>query len=136
MKLNFKLKSSSQKVFSILSDAKQFEKFHPVIFKIDDLGNDNYLIHETLKFLFIPITFIYPAKILSNKEKGMVQMTAVVMKLVKVELNFLIKEFTTYTEVVEDIKINSWLPAHPIMMMIFKKQHGKLFLNIDADLVS
>jgi hypothetical protein len=51
-------------------------------------------------------------------------------------LNFLIKEFTTYTEVVEDIKINSWLPAHPVLMMIFKKQHGKLFLNIDADLVS
>jgi len=136
MKLNFKLKSSTQKVFSILSDAKLFEKFHPVIFKIDDLGNDNYLIHETLTFLLIPITFTYPAKILSNKEKGMVQMTAVVMKLVKVELNFLIKEFTTYTEVVEDIKINSWLPAHPVMMMIFKKQHGKLFLNIDADLVS
>jgi hypothetical protein len=136
MKLNFKLKSSTQKVFSILSDAKLFEKFHPVIFKIDDLGNDNYLIHETLKFLLIPITFTYPAKILSNKEKGMVQMNAVVMKLVKVELNFLIKEFTTYTEVVEDIKINSWLPAHPVMMMIFKKQHGKLFLNIDADLVS
>lgn len=136
MKLNFKLKSSTQKVFSILSDAKQFEKFHPVIFKIDDLGNDNYLIHETLTFLLIPITFTYPAKILSNKEKGMVQMNAVVMKLVKVELNFLIKEFTTYTEVVEDIKINSWLPAHPVMMMIFKKQHGKLFLNIDADLVS
>ncbi len=136
MKLNFKLKSSTQKVFSILSDAKQFEKFHPVIFKIDDLGNDNYFIHETLKFLFIPITFTYPAKILSNKEKGMVQMNAVVMKLVKVELNFLIKDFTTYTEVVEDIKINSWLPAHPVMMMIFKKQHGKLFLNIDADLVS
>ena len=136
MKLNFKLKSSTQKVFSILSDAKQFEKFHPVIFKIDDLGNDNYLIHETLKFLFIPITFTYPAKILSNKEKGMVQMNAVVMKLVKVELNFLIKEFTTYTEVVEDIKINSWLPAHTVMVMIFKKQHGKLFLNIDADLVS
>jgi hypothetical protein len=136
MKLNFKLKSSTQKVFSILSDAKQFEKFHPVIFKIDDLGNDNYLIHETLTFLLIPITFTYPAKILSNKEKGMVQMNAVVMKLVKVELNFLIKEFTTYTEVVEDIKINSWLPAHPVLMMIFKKQHGKLFLNIDADLVS
>ncbi len=132
MKLNFKLKSTSQKVFFILSDAKLFEKFHPVIFKIDDLGNDHFLIHETLKFLFIPITFTYPAKISSNKEKGIVQMNAVVMKLVKVELNFLIKDFSTYTEVVEEIKIHSWLPAHPVMMMIFKKQHNILFENIEA----
>lgn len=133
MILKFKLKSSSQKVFSILSDAKLFEKFHPVIFKIDDLGNDHFLIHETLKFLFIPITFTYPAKISPNKEKGIVQMNAVVMKLVKVDLNFLITETPVCTELVEEIKIQSWLPVHPVMRMIFKIQHAKLVLNIDTD---
>ncbi len=133
MILKFKLKSSPKKVFSILSDAKLFEKFHPVIFKIDDLGNDHFLIHETLKFLFIPITFTYPAKISSNKEKGIVQMNAVVMKIVKVDLNFLIAETPNCTEIVEEINIQSWLPVHPVMRMIFKQQHTKLFLNIDAD---
>lgn len=132
MIFKFKLKSSPQKVFSVLSDAKQFEKFHPVIFKIDDLGNDHFLIHETLKFLYIPITFTYPAKISSNKEKGIVQMNAIVMKLVKVELNFLMTETPDFTEIVEEINIQSWLPVHPVMMLIFKQQHAKLFLNIDA----
>src|SRR5690606_40899548 len=53
---------SSDLVFDYLTDMQKFVLVHPVISKIDSTGQESYLVHETLKFGFVPFSFTYPAR--------------------------------------------------------------------------
>ena len=130
MKLNFKLNKSPDFVFDYLTDMQKFVLVHPVISKINDLGENNYKVFETLKFGFIPFSFIYPVIIASNFKDRSVVIKATVMKLTKIEMVFNIKVENGSTIVHERIHFESVLPIKSIMQSIFKKQHNLLFKNI------
>ena len=57
MKLSFRIHKKSDLVFDYLTDMQKFVSVHPVISKIDNTGQESYLVHETLKFGFIPFSF-------------------------------------------------------------------------------
>jgi carbon monoxide dehydrogenase subunit G len=57
MQLSFKVKKTSDIIFDYLTDMQKVTSVHPVIFQINKTGNKSYLIHEMLKFGFIPISF-------------------------------------------------------------------------------
>lgn len=117
-------------VYDYLSDAKKFTSVHPVIYDIKEKGNNELLVYERLPLLFIPIRFTYPARIIGNGNKDQVLMTATVMKLVHIRLEFRLQAEAQHTRVVEEIDLRSFLPVHFIMYRIFKKQHRQLFRNI------
>jgi hypothetical protein len=110
---------------------QKYVSVHPVIYKIDNLGNDNYLVHETLKLLFIPISFKYPVTIEKNLAGKSVRMKATVFKWTKIEINFAVKTEGTDTIVDENVKFKSKLPVKFILKRIFRKQHNQLFKNIE-----
>lgn len=66
MKLSFRIHNKSDIIFEYLTDMQKFVSVHPVIFKIENSSNNNYLVHETLKFGFIPFSFTYPVNIEKN----------------------------------------------------------------------
>jgi carbon monoxide dehydrogenase subunit G len=132
MELSFKIKKPIDFVFEQLEDMQKFASCHPVISKIDSTGNNNYLVYETLKIGFIPFSFTYPVTIESNIDTQTISYYAVVMKLTKIKMNFVLTTESEYTIIRETIEFNSPLPVKNIMGAIFKKQHTQLFKNIES----
>lgn len=128
MLLTFEIKKSVDFVFDHLVDMQKFRSVHPVIFKIDDKGNEEYLIHEKLKF--IPFPFRYPVTVEVDSAQHEVMYYATIMGLVKVEMHFVLKEEGEYTRVDEKIEFKSFLPVGFIMNRVFRKQHALLFRNM------
>lgn len=131
MNLSFRINKSADFVFEYLTDMQKFVSVHPVITKINKTGTNSYLVYETLKIGFIPFSFTYPATIESIQADKVVIMRATVMKLTKIEMTFALKTDKDFTVIEENIQFKSPLPVHFIMQNIFKKQHSKLFKNME-----
>ena len=132
MKLSFRLQKSSDYIFDYLTDMQKYISVHPVIFKVDRTSDERYLVHETLKFGFLPFTFTYPVTIEKSPIEKTITMRAVVMEFTKIEMNFVLTTDNCSTIVEETIQFHSPLPVKFIMEVVFKKQHTQLFKNIEA----
>ena len=130
MKLSFRIHKKSDLIFDYLTDMQKFVSVHPVIYRIDNTSDKNYLVHEKLKFGFIPFSLTYPVTVEKNTLDKTVIIRATVFKLTKIEMKFVLKADNDYTIIDEEIKLKSPLPVKFIMESIFKKQHDQLFKNI------
>jgi hypothetical protein len=99
---------------------------------MDHLGNETYLVHETLKFGFIPFSFTYPATIEKCTMNNTVTIMATIFKLTKIEIFFALKADNGCTIIEEEVHFKSPLPVVFFMESIFQKLHGKLFRQIEA----
>jgi len=131
MKLSFKINKNTDLTFGYLTDMQKFVSVHPVIFKIYDMGNESYLVHETLKFGFIPFSFTYPVTIEKNIVDKKVTIRATVFKMTKIEMKFNLSADNDFTIIDEEINFKSPLPIKLIMESILKTQHNQLFKNIE-----
>ena len=131
MILHFSVNKPIAFVFEQLSNMDKFIEIHPVIYKIDPLGQNNYLIFEKLKFAFVPYAFTYPASLSSDIENKRVTMKALVMKLVSINILFEMKTEGDATLVKETVEFRSFLPLQPLLKLIFKKQHAELFSRLN-----
>ncbi len=127
----FKIKKSVALVFEYLTDMQKFVKVHPLIYKIDKLQDNKYVIFEKLKMGFIPYSFTYFATVDSDFEQKTVLIKAVIMKIVYVEMFYTITPENGYTVINERINIKTILPVKSIMKSIFQQQHELLFKNIE-----
>ena len=132
MQLTFNLQQPIEVVFDYLTDMQKFVSVHPVITKMDWLSANKYLVHETLRFGFIPVSFTYPVTIDQNDKDKTIVIRATVMKITKIEMNYKLDRFNGLTTIDETITIKSLLPIQSVMERIFRKQHGLLFQNIGA----
>ncbi|MDQ3111281.1 MAG: SRPBCC family protein [Bacteroidota bacterium] len=130
MKLTHKINKSPGFVFGHLTDIQKFVSVHPVIYKMENLQENQYKVFETLKFGFIPYSFSYFATIDGDEKNQHVVMRATVMKINKIEMVFNLMEEEKYTIVEEEIIFKSPLPIKRMMQSIFRKQHMQLFENI------
>jgi carbon monoxide dehydrogenase subunit G len=131
MKLSFSIKKPADVVLEYLTDMQKYVSVHPVITQIDNLGNDNYLVHETLKLGPIPFSFTYPVSIQNVPHSNVVVYQATVLKITKIEMTFKITRGKRSTVIEENLKFKSPLPIKSIMENIFRKQHRQLFRNIE-----
>lgn len=131
MNLTFRINKNIDFTFDYLTDMQKFVSAHPVIFQIDNIGSESYLVHETLKFWFIPFSFTYPVTIEKNISGKKVVIRATVFKLTKIEMKFDLKTDNEFTIIDEEINFKSPLPIKFIMEGIFKTQHSQLFKNIE-----
>lgn len=132
MELTFKLKKSPDHVFEHLSDMQKFTAVHPVISKIENIQANKYLVHETLKFGFIPFSFTYPVKVEKNENTKSVTFNATVFKLINIDMIFKIMAEGEFAIIKENIKFKSLLPVKFVMQKVFKEQHTQLFKNIES----
>ena len=132
MNLIFKINKPINTVFDYLTDIQKFVALHPVISKIDNLSGNNYLVYETLKLGFIPISFTYPVTIDQSFNNKKILIRATVMKLTKIEMSYTLTADNNSTIINESITFKSPLPIKSIMQNIFRKQHTLLFEKIEA----
>ena len=97
MKLLFRINKNIDFAFDYLTDMQKFVSVHPVIFQIDNIGNERYLVHEKLKFGFIPFSFTYPVTIEKNILDKKVTIRAIVFKFTKIEMKFNLKTDNNFT---------------------------------------
>lgn len=131
MKLSFRINKNIDFTFDYLTDMQKFVSVHPVIFQIDNLLDEKYLVHESLKFGFIVFSFTYPVSIEKDIENKKVTIKATVFKITKIEMIFDIKAVNGFSIIDEEINIKTPLPIKFIMESIFKTQHNQLFKNIE-----
>ena len=60
MVLTYSINKPVEIVYDCLTDMQKFVSVHPIIYKIENKGENEYLVFETLKVLFIPVSFTYP----------------------------------------------------------------------------
>lgn len=130
LELSYQINQPVSLVFESLTNMQKFVSVHPIIFKIEPLENNKYLIHERLKIAFIPFSFTYVATVEGDKEKGLITIKATVFKVTKIEMRFQLSSKNNQTLVSETVNFKSHLPVEPIMKAVFKKQHQLLFQNI------
>ncbi len=131
MILTFNINKPINVVFEHLTNMQKFVTVHPIIYKIEDKGSNQYLVFEKLKMLFIPVSFTYPAKVEGNFQNKQVTICAVVKKMTHIKMNYVLENDNGRTKITETISIRSPLPIGSIMQKIFTKQHTKLFKNIE-----
>ena len=131
MKLNFIINKPINEVFNYLTDMQKFVSVHPVITKIDNLGNNQYIAHETLKIGFIPISFTYPFNVDKNVSGQTIDMYATVMKVIQISIEFKLISKNGSTTVDETIQFKTFLPIKLVLSKIFRSQHEELFKNIE-----
>jgi len=129
--LTFEVKKPLETVFENLTDMQKFVSFHPIISKIEPISDNNYLVYETLKFGFIPVSFTYQVLVSSSLAEKTVEMKATVLKFTKIQIAFELKSKGDYTVITENILFKSPFPVKGIMSKIFKKQHKILFANMN-----
>jgi len=132
MKLSFKILKNIDLVYEYLTDMKKFVSVHPVISQINNISDESYIVHETLKFGPIPFSFSYPVTIEKDAAKKKIIIRAKVYKMTKIEMQFVLKSENNYTIIEEEIEFKSLLPIESLMQRIFKEQHMQLFKNIEA----
>ena len=128
MTLEFTVNKPRQKVFEYLTDMQKFVEVHPVIFKMDKINENEYLVYEKLNY--IPFPFKYKAVVEGNQAGDKVFIKATVMKIIHIRMSFDLLEMKEETKITENVDFRSFLPVHPVMRSIFRTQHNILFANI------
>jgi carbon monoxide dehydrogenase subunit G len=131
MKLSIRSGKEVEVIFDYLTDMQKFVSVHPVIFQMDKMGKESYLVHETLKFGLVSFSFSYPVVIEKNDQNKTVIMKATVFKFTSIEMKFVLKVAGDSTLIEEEIQFTSPLPVKFLMERIFRNQHQKLFKNIE-----
>lgn len=134
MQLQFKLNKNIEDVFLYLTDMQKFVSVHPLIFKMESLDRDKYLVYEKIKIGFIPITFTYPVTIQRDGYKRPIVFKAVVFKLTKITMRFELAGSHLQTIITETVTFETPLPIKWLLKLIFKKQHKKLFETLERSI--
>jgi carbon monoxide dehydrogenase subunit G len=129
--LTFEVKKPLETVFENLTDMQKFVSNHPVIDKIEPLSKNIFLVNETLKLGFIPVSFRYQFSLNMNLLEQTVEMNATVMKFTKIKMVFVVKSEGHSSQVTETILFKSTFPIKWNMSKIFKIQHITLFANMN-----
>jgi len=130
MTIEFNVNKPADIVFEYLSDMQKFVSVHPIIYKIDPLGENKYFVFERLTLLYIPWNFTYVVNIDARKETKEIIITTTVKKMVHIKMHFVIEESSGNSRIKESVTFKSFLPVTAIMSKIFSDQHTQLFLNI------
>ena len=128
--LSFFVPRSAEFVFDCLTNPVQFVAAHPVIYRMDALGDDRYRVFERLPLGPVTLGFTYEATIKGDAARRRVAMRARVLAVVTIAMEFQLTPAAGGTLVQEQVTFTSWLPVGPAMRGIFRKLHTQLFTNI------
>lgn len=132
MTLEYLLNKPISFVFQHLADPHEFIKVHPLIYKCEQVGNNEFRFYEKQLFLgFIPHRFSYIVRVNANADKNLVTMNAVAMHVVKIELIFQLSEKQGKTYIKEDVNLKSIFPIIFFVKYIFRTVHKTIFENIE-----
>lgn len=129
MKLTFSVKTSINTVLDYLTDIEKFVFIHPIIYKMEALGNNQYKVYEKVKIGFFRYAFNYIAKIETYQNEVIIE--AKIKGMSSIKMHFYLSENNNQTIIEEVITIKSILPIKKFMHKLFQEQHTILFSNLE-----
>ncbi len=132
MVLTYTLNKPAAFIFDYLTDMDKFVSIHPMITRIDSLGDSRYLVHETMKLGFIPYSFTYPVSIAGDAREHKVTIRATVMKMTHILMEYAIRQEGGQAIVEETITFKTLLPIKKVLEKLFREQHELLFRNMNT----
>ncbi len=127
--LRFTSSKSIDEVKAHLLDAAKFVAVHPLIYRMDAIGNQTFRVYEQVKFGFVPYRFTYTAVI--KHEADAVIIEATISRFTKLAMHFTFSSENHRTVINEQLQIESPLPIHRFMQRLILKQHQHMFDTID-----
>lgn len=132
MVLEYLLNKPISFVFKHLADPYEFVKVHPLIYKCEQVGNNEFRFYEKQQFLgFISHRFSYIVQVNADPDKQRVTMNAVAMRIVKIELIFQLSEKQGKTYIQEDVNLQAIFPILFFANHIFRTVHKTIFEHIE-----
>ncbi|MFN0204308.1 MAG: hypothetical protein ACKVTZ_22510 [Bacteroidia bacterium] len=129
MKLEHSISKPISLVADYLFDMEQFAKVHPVIYRVENLGENQYKVYEKLPVF--PLPFTYFVTLFPSLDRRSIVMKANVKGLARIDLSFYLSENEGITKVEEIVTFTTYLPIVFVMKTIFAKIHKQLFENIE-----
>lgn len=129
MELTFRIKKDESTIKQYLTNAELFVSVHPLIYKMEHVGQHRYKVFEEVKVGFVTCRFAYPASVIQG-DNG-VTINATVFGLAKISMDFTFLNDGDFTLVNEKVIVKSALPIKNFIYALFEKQHGILFANIE-----
>jgi carbon monoxide dehydrogenase subunit G len=130
MKLNYLVPASVEEVFPYFADLKKFVDVHPVIFRIDELGSNEYLFYEKMDLFLFKYTFTYKVILESVDLNKRVVMHSKVQRGVYLHLTFSFDQEKGQTKIDEIVHIKAFPFIRAIFKPILRKSHLKLVNEI------
>lgn len=131
LQLHFQVNARIELVSEALLDTEKFVAAHPLIYRMDSLGNQTYKVYEKVKMVFIPYSFAYKVSITDFRPENRIRLEATIAGMTHIVMDFMLTANGDRTNVTEDITITTRLPIHGYMQQLFRKQHDILFDNIE-----
>lgn len=128
MILSYTLNTPIAHVFECLSDMQKFCDAHPVIFKVDSLGNNQYKFYEKIAF----VTFSYAVSIEKTEPLTYVAMYSKVQPGVYLNLYFRLKTEGGITYVEEQVDVKAPIIIKQVFERILANAHKKMFAKIGS----
>ncbi|CAN5497149.1 hypothetical protein BH10BAC1_BH10BAC1_19150 [soil metagenome] len=130
MILNHSIKKPINEVYNSIADVELFVKFHPVVYKAEKIGENEYVFYEKIKLLFIPIPIKYKVILLELNPNKSIKMFSEVQKGVYLNLKFSFIPTPEGTGVVEEVEVKASFLVKLVFQMILKRVHKNWFKNI------
>ena len=130
MILNHSIAKPIELVYSCLSEMDKFAEVHPVVYKVEKIGEAEFKFYEKIKFAFIPFAFNYKVNLTSIVPNKYVEMESNVQKGVHLQLKFSLQTKNNVTEVEEIILIKANFLVRILFQNTIKRVHKKLFKKI------
>jgi carbon monoxide dehydrogenase subunit G len=127
--ITFKSNKDIPSIIQYLTNKDKFVSVHPLIYKMIDLGENNFRVFEKIKVGIIYYRFTYKAHITYNNHS--VRIHASVMGLTQLTMEFNFHKVRNETIISEQVTIQSVLPIKNYMTKLIISQHQQMFKNIN-----
>ncbi len=124
----------AEKVYPYFSQIHQFVAVHPVIFKAEPIGPDEFKLSERLNIAGIKIAFSYPVKLEHQVVNRKVVMYSVVRKGATIKLTFDFTENNGKTELRELVEFNGPSIISAMFMRFLTKTHYQLVERVKTSI--
>lgn len=121
--------------FNEFSNPMSYEIFHPLITRVNQIGDGKYLFHERITIFFIPYRFSYAVNVARLTDCKTVMM-AEVQKGVKLKLTFEKKQTDLTSNLIEKIEVFGPFLIRRLLLYKVCKAHKEMSRNILNNFVS
>ena len=130
MEIKYSIPAPVSDVYPFFADLIKFGDTHPIIYKVEQTGPNEYLFYEELNMLVYKHRFTYHVTLETTELNKKVTMYSNVQKGVYLHLTFLFSEANGQTQLDETISVKANALVKMIFHPLLKKSHLKLVNEI------
>ncbi len=135
IQIDHTIQAPASVVWSYLSDLNKFAEVHPIICKVDTLGDGAYRLYEKLPLGPFSFRFSYPVQVTLDPKESIIRYQSTVLGIAQLDMRFHIVDRDDYSVTHEVVEIRSRLPVERYTADECRKYHSIVFANIEKTML-